>query len=86
MIKKIKFTTGFFINSFILVKYCYFWLITFVFSNLNLSITDAFFESMSGITTTGSTIIQDLEIAPKGILLWRAILQCLVVLELLLWL
>ena len=32
---------------------------------------------MSGITTTGSTIIQDLEIAPKSILLWRAILQWL---------
>ena len=49
----------------------------FIFSNLNLSITDSFFESMSGITTTGSTIIQDLEIAPKSILLWRAILQWL---------
>ena len=41
------------------------------------SITDAFFESMSGITTTGSTIISNLENTPKGILLWRAILQWL---------
>jgi len=49
----------------------------FIFSNLNLNITDAFFESMSGITTTGSTIIVNLEIAPKSILLWRAILQWL---------
>ena len=32
---------------------------------------------MSGITTTGSTIIQNLEIAPKSILLWRALLQWL---------
>tara|TARA_B100001121_G_scaffold197954_1_gene173073 strand:+ start:18 stop:1463 length:1446 start_codon:yes stop_codon:yes gene_type:complete len=49
----------------------------FIFSNLNLNFTDAFFESMSGITTTGSTIITDLDNAPKGILLWRAILQWL---------
>ncbi len=49
----------------------------FIFSNLDLNITDAFFESMSGITTTGSTVIVSLEIAPKSILLWRAILQWL---------
>ncbi len=49
----------------------------FVFSSMEMSITDAFFESMSGITTTGSTIISSLENAPKGILLWRAILQWL---------
>jgi trk system potassium uptake protein TrkH len=49
----------------------------FVFSNLNLSITDSFFESMSGITTTGSTIITDLNSSPKAILLWRALLQWL---------
>tara|TARA_Y100000590_G_scaffold153613_1_gene176425 strand:- start:8516 stop:9964 length:1449 start_codon:yes stop_codon:yes gene_type:complete len=49
----------------------------FIFSELNLKFTDAFFESMSGITTTGSTIITDLDNAPKGILLWRAILQWL---------
>ena len=49
----------------------------FIFSSLNLTITDSFFESMSGITTTGSTIITDLDSAPKAILLWRAILQWL---------
>lgn len=49
----------------------------FQFSELNLSYTDAFFESMSGITTTGSTVITGLESAPPGILLWRAILQWL---------
>jgi trk system potassium uptake protein TrkH len=38
---------------------------------------DAFFESMSGITTTGSTIITNLDDAPKSILIWRAILQWL---------
>ena len=49
----------------------------FVFSEINLSITDAFFESMSGITTTGSTIITNLNETPKSILLWRGMLQWL---------
>ena len=49
----------------------------FLLSNLNLSIVDSFFESMSGITTTGSTIIVNLESTPKSILIWRAILQWL---------
>jgi trk system potassium uptake protein len=49
----------------------------FVFSDLGFSFTNAFFESMSGITTTGSTIISNLNEMPKAILLWRAILQWL---------
>ncbi len=47
------------------------------FSELELSFTDAFFESMSGVTTTGATVIIGLDSAPPGILLWRAILQWL---------
>ncbi len=38
-------------------------------------VTNAFFEAMSGITTTGSTVISDLEQAPPGLLTWRALLQ-----------
>ena len=49
----------------------------FIFSTLNLSFSEAFFESMSGITTTGSTVISNLDDAPKSILLWRAIMQWL---------
>ena len=49
----------------------------FILSNLNISFIDAFFESMSGITTTGSTIISDLDNVPRSILIWRAILQWL---------
>ncbi|GAB6051590.1 TrkH family potassium uptake protein [Magnetospira thiophila] len=49
----------------------------FAFSELGLSLTDAFFESMSGITTTGSTVIVGLDNAPPGILLWRGLLQWL---------
>jgi len=40
-----------------------------------LSFTDAFFESMSGITTTGSTILTGLDAMPHSILLWRGVLQ-----------
>ena len=49
----------------------------FVLSNQTFSFSDAFFESMSGITTTGATIISDLDNSPKSILLWRAIMQWL---------
>lgn len=49
----------------------------FAFAELEMSYTDAFFESMSGLTTTGSTVIVGLDDAPPGILLWRALLQWL---------
>jgi trk system potassium uptake protein TrkH len=49
----------------------------FVLSSQTFSFSDAFFESMSGITTTGATIISDLDNSPRSILLWRAIMQWL---------
>ena len=47
----------------------------FVFTSSNLNYTDAFFESISGITTTGSTVINNLETLHEGILIWRSLLQ-----------
>lgn len=47
----------------------------FVYSDLRLSFTDAYFEAMSGFTTTGSTVIVGLDKAPPGILMWRALTQ-----------
>lgn len=44
-------------------------------SDLELSITDAFFESISGVTTTGSTVMSGLDYLPGDILLWRSIMQ-----------
>ena len=35
--------------------------------------TDAFFETMSGFTTTGATIFSEIEVLPRGILLWRSL-------------
>ena len=46
-------------------------------ADLGLDYTDAFFEAMSGITTTGSTVLTGLDTAAAGILLWRALLQWL---------
>lgn len=51
--------------------------VPFIYTKTNLSFVDALFESMSGITTTGSTILNNLDELPKGILLWRALLQWL---------
>ena len=51
--------------------------VPFIYTKVNLSVVDAIFESMSGITTTGSTVINNLDYLPKGILIWRATLQWL---------
>jgi len=47
----------------------------FLFEPINLSVTDALFEATSGITTTGSTILTGLDNMPRGVLMWRALLQ-----------
>jgi len=49
----------------------------FLWSGIVPTYTDAYFEALSGLTTTGSTVITGLDDAPTGILLWRGILQWL---------
>lgn len=49
----------------------------FMFGATELRFVDAMFEAMSGLTTTGSTVLSGLETLPKGLLLWRGILQWL---------
>lgn len=51
--------------------------IPFILGETHLSVVDAMFESMSGMTTTGATAIEGLETHSYGILLWRGILQWL---------
>jgi len=75
--KKLNLPQAFLLTALSWLSIAVFGSLPFIFSNLELNITDAFFESMSGITTTGSTIITNLNVAPKSILLWRAILQWL---------
>ena len=75
--RKVNLQQAFLLTALSWLSIAIFGSLPFIFSSMEMSITDAFFESMSGITTTGSTIISNLENAPKGILLWRAILQWL---------
>ena len=75
--RKVNLQQAFLLTALSWLSVAVFGSLPFIFSSMEMSITDAFFESMSGITTTGSTIISNLENAPKGILLWRAILQWL---------
>ena len=75
--KKLNLQQAFLLTALSWLSIAIFGSLPFLLSTMNLSITDSFFESMSGITTTGSTIIVNLQETPKGILLWRAILQWL---------
>ena len=51
--------------------------IPFMLSDIALRPVDAFFEAMSGLTTTGSTVIVGIDSIPEGLKLWRGILQWL---------
>jgi len=75
--KKLNLQQAFLLTALSWLSIAIFGSLPLIFSKVNFSFTNAFFESMSGITTTGSTIISNLEEMPKAILLWRAILQWL---------
>ncbi len=47
----------------------------YIFTESISGFTDAFFETMSGYTTTGASILNDIEIIPKGVLFWRSMTQ-----------
>ena len=67
----------FLFSTFTWIAVALFGSIPFILSDLDFSLSDSFFESMSGITTTGSTVITNLDDSPKSILMWRAIMQWL---------
>lgn len=71
--KRIKAKDALLIVSLGWVFVSFFGSLPFVFSGSIPSLVDAFFETVSGFTTTGSTILGDIEILPKGILFWRAL-------------
>ena len=75
--KKLNLPQAFLLTALSWLSIAIFGSLPFIFSSTELNLTDAFFESMSGITTTGSTIITNLNETPKAILLWRAMLQWL---------
>lgn len=65
----------FMLTAFSWLAIAFFGSLPFHFDVYELSITDAFFESMSGLTTTGSTVLVGLDNAPPGLLLWRSLQQ-----------
>ena len=66
---------GFLLTSLIWVVFSLFGMLPFIFSGVVDNVTDAFYETMAGFTTTGSTVFTDVENLPKGILLWRSLMQ-----------
>ncbi|MCK9401433.1 MAG: TrkH family potassium uptake protein [Bacteroidales bacterium] len=63
---------GFLVVSLTWVTISLFGTLPFIISGTIPSFTDAFFETMSGFTTTGASILTDVEILPRGILFWRS--------------
>jgi len=68
---------GYIIVTGIWLLYSFFGTLPFILSGSITSFGDAFFESISGFTTTGATIITDIESIPHGILFWRSLTQWL---------
>ena len=73
--KKISIRQAFILTVFSWIIIGFFSSIPFMYCESQLSFTDSFFEAISGITTTGSTVIYGLDYMPSGILLWRSLLQ-----------
>jgi trk system potassium uptake protein TrkH len=67
--------TGFLLTTLAWIVLTLFSSLPFYISDLSISFTDSFFEAMSGITTTGSTVLTGLDTMPPGLLLWRSLLQ-----------
>jgi trk system potassium uptake protein TrkH len=68
---------GYIIVTGIWIIFTLFATLPFLFSGTIKGFTNAFFEAMSGFTTTGATIVSDVESLPHGILFWRALIQWL---------
>lgn len=57
------------------VVFSFFGMFPFIFHGSLANVTDAYFETMSGFTTTGATVIDDVESLPHGLLFWRSLMQ-----------
>ncbi|MCK4661659.1 MAG: TrkH family potassium uptake protein [Bacteroidales bacterium] len=74
-IKKFGKREGYIIVSLVWIVFSFFGSLPFVFSGAITNYTDAFFETISGFTTTGASILNDIEALPHGILFWRSLTQ-----------
>ncbi len=75
--RQISHRDGFIIVSLGWVLAAFFGSLPFVFDTTFLTFTDAYFETVSGFTTTGATVLTNIEILPKSILFWRSMIQWL---------
>ena len=66
---------GFLLTASVWVVFSIFGMIPFLIGEPYLTIDEAFFESMSGFTTTGASIIDNIDNLPKGINIWRCLMQ-----------
>ena len=71
--KEVKRKEGYIIVTFGWIIMSLSGVLPYIFSGAIPSVTDAFFETISGYTTTGASILNDIEILPKGILFWRSL-------------
>lgn len=66
---------GCMITCIVWIVYSLFGMLPFIIGSPHLNISEGFFEAMSGFTTTGATVIRDIESCSHGIKLWRALTQ-----------
>lgn len=75
--KELAIREGFLIVTFCWISLALFGSVPFMVSGFIPDFTNAFFETMSGFTTTGATILTDIEMLPKSLLIWRNMTQWL---------
>ncbi|MCF0206782.1 MAG: TrkH family potassium uptake protein, partial [Bacteroidales bacterium] len=75
--KKLHFDDNFIIVTLTWVILSAFGMLPYLINGTFTNVADAFFETMSGFTTTGATVMTDIDSQPHGILLWRSITQWL---------
>lgn len=71
--KEVKRKEGYIIVTFGWIIMSLSGVLPYIFSGAIPSVTDAFFETISGYTTTGASVLNDIEVLPEGILFWRSL-------------
>lgn len=76
-IKKITLKQGYLLTVISWVSLTFLATLPLMLFGITPDFADAVFESMSGLSTTGATVIRDLEVLPRSVLLWRSMLNCM---------
>jgi trk system potassium uptake protein TrkH len=72
---ELKIRDGFAVVTISWLAMSFFGALPYIMSGVCVNFTDAYFEAMAGFTTTGSSVLSNLEQLPEGILLWRSLTQ-----------